>query len=631
MQKSFQKVGKAVISLLLAVAIIFSVFAVGTISAFAATSTGVGLSAYCLNAYYEQWEYVWGGCTPGAVDCSGLIYSYNGVGGIRTDMLASSSEWGYVSSGIPRIHGLGLHMPGHVGVYVGNGLAVDARSSYYDMCYGSINELRWVEWFKIYGVSYPTTGWVLYNGDSYYYENGQYVVSTSRTLDGVKYTFGSDGVSNIAPPTSAYSQTDYSAPSNGGSSSNNSNGNSNSKPSYNDGILRVGSEGNEVKKLQNALISAGYYNEDVTGYFGQYTESCVKQFQKDMGLLCDGEVGPYTWAALDSYEAPTEKITEAPTDKKTEPTQAPTYSNGIQEATDAATDFGEAAEATDPATEPVTDAATEAATEAPTEKKTEAPTPAPTEPPKVDKLALGGEGTKVSQLQSRLAELRYYFGDIDGVFDQDTYDAMQAYFKASELKPVDEMTDDQFALLLSDAAVKSPDYSNLQLGYTGTDVTALQKLLIEAGFMNGEASGIFDEKTQDAVKLAQTNFALEVDGIADAEFIKALEAQIKAAEETEPETEAPTPAPTEKPTQAPTSTKDGETTKATSVTTATKPETKTTTVASTTAQGKGTAKTGSTSTFIWVAAILFFISTLSLAVFTTQGNKKNQIGRYYRK
>ena len=206
---------------------------------------------------------------------------------------------------------------------------------------------------------------------------------------------------------------------------------------------------------------------------------------------------------------------------------------------------------------------------------------------------------------------------------------MQAYFAASELKPVEEMTDEQFEVLLSDAAVKSPEYSNLQLGYTGTDVTALQKLLIEAGYMGGEASGIFEEKTQDAVKLAQANFALEVDGVADPEFISALEAQIAAAAETQPPTEAPTEAPT----QAPTSTQEGETTKATTVTTtttATTPKSVTTTTSSTT-QGKGTAKTGSATTFIWVAAILFFISVLSLAVFTTQGNRKDRIGRYYRK
>ena len=106
-------------------------------------------------SYNENWSYVWGGTSPGAVDCSGLIYSYNGVGGIRTDMLAASPEWGYVSSGIPRIHGLGLHHPGHVGVYVGSGMAIDARSSYDDMVYESVYNMNWVEWFKVFRRQLP--------------------------------------------------------------------------------------------------------------------------------------------------------------------------------------------------------------------------------------------------------------------------------------------------------------------------------------------------------------------------------------------------------------------------------------------------------------------------------------------
>lgn len=600
MHSSFQKTGRAVISILMVIAIVFSIFTVGTISVFAATSTGVGLSSYCLNAYYEDWDYVWGGTTPGAVDCSGLIWSYNGVGGNRVDMLSMSSEWGYVSNGIPRIHGLGLHKPGHVGVYVGNGLAVDARSSYYDMCYGSVNEVSWVEWFKLYGVSYPSTGWVLYNGDSYYYEDGQYVVNTTRTLDGVTYSFGSDGVSDIAPPSSAYEQTDYS---NSNSSNSSNSGNSSNNSSSNDGILRVGSQGDEVEKLQQKLADIGYYNEEVTGYFGQYTEKCVKNFQTDMGLLSDGEVGPYTWSALESYQKPTQPATEATkaTDPPTEPaTEAPTYVEEVA----TAPDYNEAA--TDPEQETV-------ATEAPTE----APTQAPTEPPKVDKLALGGEGTKVSQLQSRLAELRYYFGDIDGVFDEDTYEAMQAYFTASELEPVEEMTDEQFAVLLSEAAVKSPEYSNLKLGYTGLDVTALQDLLIEAGYMSGEASGIFDEKTEDAVKLAQANLALEVDGIADPEFIKALEIQVANVTNA---TEAPTEAQTEIVTTA--ATEAGTTVKLVETNSqATSPKTGDTV-------GKGAASTGDSTMAIWIATILFFVATLSLAIFATQGNKFKEITRY---
>ena len=186
------------------------IFVGGTTMVSAESSTGVGLAAHALTAYREGWSYVWGGTSYGAVDCSGLIASYNGVGGMRTDMLASSSEWGYVSEGIPRIHGLGLHHPGHIGVYIGSGMAVDARDENSGVVYHNVYSMRWVEWFKVAGVSYPQNGWVLLDGDSYYYEDGEYVINTSRTIDGVTYSFDGAGVSDIAPPSSAYQATDYS-------------------------------------------------------------------------------------------------------------------------------------------------------------------------------------------------------------------------------------------------------------------------------------------------------------------------------------------------------------------------------------------------------------------------------------
>ena len=175
-----------------------------------AVSSGIGLSAHCIKAYNENWQYSYGSATEGYVDCSGLIWSYNGVGGNRCDMLAASSEWGYVSNGIPRIHGLGLHQPGHVGVYIGSNQAIDARDYGINCVLHNPYSKSWVEWFKIAGVSYPNTGWVLLNGQAFYYENGQYIVDTQREFEGVTYTFNSLGVSDILPPDNVYTETDYS-------------------------------------------------------------------------------------------------------------------------------------------------------------------------------------------------------------------------------------------------------------------------------------------------------------------------------------------------------------------------------------------------------------------------------------
>lgn len=487
---------KAVLSLVLSFMMLLTGIVMGTTEAFAATSTGVGLSAHALKAYNENWSYVWGGSSPGAVDCSGLIYSYNGVGGIRTDMLAASPEWGYVSNGIPRIHGLGLHHPGHVGVYVGSGMAIDARSSYDDMVYESVYNMNWVEWFKVAGVSYPTNGWVRFNGDSFYYENGQYVINTSRTFDGITYYFGSDGKSDKTPADKYFKQTDYSEsnvdlapgnPSGGGSSSSDSS------------VLKNGSQGSAVEKLQKRLKALGYFEEDVTGYFGTYTEKCVTQYQKAAGLTVDGIAGPEVLDTIYKDSAPKKE-----SDKKTQDKQEQNDSNPPAQAADNQ--------------EEVTKKETQPKTEPEKEKETKA-----TQPKDVDKLTLGGKGATVKQLQERLSELAYYSGEITGVFDEATLEAMHAYFRASELKPADEMTDEQFQVLCSDKAVSAADFEELQLNYEGSDVTSLQQALIQLGYLDPDKkTGVFDDDTETAVKLAQTNFALEATGVADESFLNAL-------------------------------------------------------------------------------------------------------------
>ena len=114
-----------------------------------ASGTGAGLAEWALNAYKEHWKYVYGGQTPGEVDCSGLIYSYCGGERGGTAQLNTATESGDVSEGIPRIHGLGLYQPGHVGVYVGNGMAVDARDEESNMCYQSTATKSWTKWFKL--------------------------------------------------------------------------------------------------------------------------------------------------------------------------------------------------------------------------------------------------------------------------------------------------------------------------------------------------------------------------------------------------------------------------------------------------------------------------------------------------
>lgn len=67
-------------------------------------------------------------------------------------------------------------------------------------------------------------------------------------------------------------------------------------------ILRRGSKGEDVRKLQQRLMELGFLNGNIDGSFGSQTYSAVLAFQKANGLTRDGEAGPATLTIL--YESP---------------------------------------------------------------------------------------------------------------------------------------------------------------------------------------------------------------------------------------------------------------------------------------------------------------------------------------
>lgn len=68
-------------------------------------------------------------------------------------------------------------------------------------------------------------------------------------------------------------------------------------PVVTDPLLRLGSTGQRVLDVQNALNVAGY-RVARDGQFGPATRTAVISFQKKHGIAPDGVVGPATWAAL---------------------------------------------------------------------------------------------------------------------------------------------------------------------------------------------------------------------------------------------------------------------------------------------------------------------------------------------
>ncbi len=63
--------------------------------------------------------------------------------------------------------------------------------------------------------------------------------------------------------------------------------------------MRLGDQGDQVKKVQSLLSKYGYLNAaNATGYYGEITEKAVKNFQKQNKLTQDGSVGVQTLAKL---------------------------------------------------------------------------------------------------------------------------------------------------------------------------------------------------------------------------------------------------------------------------------------------------------------------------------------------
>ena len=64
------------------------------------------------------------------------------------------------------------------------------------------------------------------------------------------------------------------------------------------GLLKEGMEDAQVKTVQILLAAKGYEPGQTDGIMGPLTLEAVKSFQRDAGLLDDGEVGGDTWSRL---------------------------------------------------------------------------------------------------------------------------------------------------------------------------------------------------------------------------------------------------------------------------------------------------------------------------------------------
>jgi len=147
--------------------------------------------------------------------------------------------------------------------------------------------------------------------------------------------------------------------------------------------LENGDDGDDVKRMQQALIDLGYLDANATGKFRSATEKSVRSFQEAHGLNASGKADIETQRLLFGGSA-------LPKGGKVTPTPAP--------------DLGDL-------TDMVIAGDGEAVEEYPYKKK----------------LTRGAKGEDVKQVQTRLTELGFFDGPISGNYMNQTMAAVKAF------------------------------------------------------------------------------------------------------------------------------------------------------------------------------------------------------------
>ncbi|MGI6695639.1 MAG: peptidoglycan-binding protein [Christensenellales bacterium] len=139
-------------------------------------------------------------------------------------------------------------------------------------------------------------------------------------------------------------------------------------------------------------------------------------------------------------------------------------------------------------------------------------------------LGQGARGEEVIQLQERLALLGFLRGNTDGIYGQQTADAVQAaqqYLKKEgHSLAADGVAGPQtLALLYDDLAVGS--LLDAKMGDSGSKVTVLQTRLYDLNLLSDRPDGAFGPRTEEALKKLQAILVaggvsgVEINGVAD--------------------------------------------------------------------------------------------------------------------
>jgi len=308
-------------------------------------------------------------------------------------------------------------------------------------------------------------------------------------------------------------------------------------------LLKQGTSGLDVRKLQGRLAELGYYAGGVDGIYGETTADAVKAFQRNNGLSGDGQAGSQTQSKL--YSA-TAKYANNPV-ATADPGQTRSLSLGmsgndvyalqqrlieLRYLTGVADGFfGEETRMALIEFQKNNNLTADGNAGASTLRKLAGsckaatrvtPSPAPSG---TVTLREGDTGENVYLLQAQLFELGYYTGRIDGRFTEETKQAVIAFQMANGLaadgiagKGTQNMLKDGRAIPAGMGGnleiPKENTLSTLRRGDENGEVLVLQQYLLNLGYLSTEPDGQFGSGTERAVKLFQEANGLTADGVA---------------------------------------------------------------------------------------------------------------------
>ncbi|HSK68612.1 MAG TPA: peptidoglycan-binding protein, partial [Candidatus Limnocylindria bacterium] len=226
-------------------------------------------------------------------------------------------------------------------------------------------------------------------------------------------------------------------------------------------VIRSGTRGEAVTRLQRRLVELGYYSATPDGIYDSDDIAAVRQFQRVNGLTVSNVADLATQQTLfASYALPASQGGATP---------APADEGGV--------------------------------------------------------LRVGTFGDAVRAMQSRLITLKYLSGRADGIFGTQTAEAVAAFQKANSLASDGIAGPRTLGVLYSasakpyaPAATATPPPNTtpaaLKLGASGPAVLAMQQRLIALKYLTGTADGVFGPRTYTALTAFQRNNRLDPDGIA---------------------------------------------------------------------------------------------------------------------